>query len=141
MGIEKLAAAEATFDEAGQAKQQPGHTISCCNCTSYPPNMNMSSHLLAPIPAIILLIGSIAVAVGQDQSTCNRNGGSSVVWDGRTCDELNYTFTEWCNVVDGANGCQVTAKSCGCKYDVICVKLTFYHSTLLSSGYFSNQLI
>ena len=158
--IEKLAAeatdCRPTFDEAGQAKQQPGHaTISCCNCTSYPPIMNMSSHLLAPIPAIILLIGSIAVAVGQDQSTCNRNGGSSVVWDGRTCDELNYTFTEWCNVVDGANGCQVTAKSCGCKNDVICVKLafcpvicvklTFYHSTYCLPAIFqinsSNEVI
>ena len=79
----------------------------------------MSSHLLARILAIIFLLGSSAVVVGQDQSTCNRNGGNLVVWDGRTCDELNYTFTEWCNVVDGTNGCEVTAKSCGCKCDML----------------------
>ena len=78
----------------------------------------MCPSFFAPILALVVLLGCIAVVVGQDQSTCNRNGGSKVTWAG-TCDERNYTYTEWCNVVDGANGCEVTANACGCKYDAM----------------------
>mmetsp|Transcript_12061 Transcript_12061/g.34491 ORF Transcript_12061/g.34491 Transcript_12061/m.34491 type:complete len:219 (-) Transcript_12061:212-868(-) len=77
----------------------------------------MKSFSSVPVLALILLLLAPSAVVSQDQLTCNRNGGGMTVWEDRTCDTLNYTFTEWCNVVDTADGnCQVTAKSCGCKY-------------------------
>lgn len=86
----------------------------------------MASSLFASILAFILLLGPSAIVAGQDQSTCNRNGGNLVVFENRACADLNYTFTEWCNVVDGSDGCQVTAKSCGCKYGVFACENRVY---------------
>mmetsp|Transcript_7368 Transcript_7368/g.16708 ORF Transcript_7368/g.16708 Transcript_7368/m.16708 type:complete len:203 (+) Transcript_7368:61-669(+) len=55
------------------------------------------------------------VAAGTSKAqTCNRNGGSSMTFDGE-CTSRNYTWTDQCIITQKDGMCITTAEKCGCQ--------------------------